>query len=406
MGKQVVIMTTAYLPHPDANGVCASNIANEFLQRGYQVSVLCSRQRSQQKEEYIHGIAVYRVTTPLVEERAAKNAFGSLLLLRINRAFHLPVYPIDSLLFLFRFYRKLRSLVTEKSIDTIIAINNPLEGCLAGYWVKKKRENSKFCIFDVDSFSNKVDGKYIGGKLKFRLHRRWEQLLFPQADAIIAMETHEKHYNTPFYDPFKEKIHFSNFPFLITRNLKAVPSPPSLDQKYSGVYLGTFNTEYRNPKPICEAVTLIDDFYLTFYGRGDALPLIESYARETSGRISYGGFIAYSKGQEALEQAEFLISIGNAKSEMVPSKIFEYIAFGKPIIHFYSFAGDPVLAFLGRFPLALAVDTNQNVEENAGIIKRFIETNMGKRVDHAMIESVFLSNTPKYSVDLIEKSLE
>ena len=58
------------------------------------------------------------------------------------------------------------------------------------------------------------------------------------------------------------------------------------------------------------------------------------------GRVSHTVAIQY------MSEADFLLNIGNSISSMVPSKIFEYISTGKPIISIYSNINDSSQYFI------------------------------------------------------------
>ena len=51
---------------------------------------------------------------------------------------------------------------------------------------------------------------------------------------------------------------------------------------------------------------------------------------------------------------------GNKVDNQVPSKIFDYISLGKPIINVYTSEKDPALEYLKQYPLALNIsETNK-----------------------------------------------
>ena len=54
-------------------------------------------------------------------------------------------------------------------------------------------------------------------------------------------------------------------------------------------------------------------------------------------------------------EADVLINIGSSVDTMVPSKIFEYMATGKPIISFFRHDTEPSIHYLGHYPLTLLI---------------------------------------------------
>ena len=53
------------------------------------------------------------------------------------------------------------------------------------------------------------------------------------------------------------------------------------------------------------------------------------------------------------------MNLGNAVSNQIPSKLFEYFGTGKPILHLSPRADDAVLPYLQRYPLALVLSEQE-----------------------------------------------
>jgi hypothetical protein len=74
--------------------------------------------------------------------------------------------------------------------------------------------------------------------------------------------------------------------------------------------------------------------------------------------------------------ADFLVNLGNSILEFKPSKTFEYISTGKPIIHFYR--NGIIDEDLMRYPFSLQVDARVEVCINKNKINEFIFQNRDK----------------------------
>ena len=78
-----------------------------------------------------------------------------------------------------------------------------------------------------------------------------------------------------------------------------------------------------------------------------------------------------------------LVNIGNSVDNFMPSKIFEYISTGKPIINVYKIPECPTLKYLAEYPLALCVseeEIRQDLPGCAAKVRTFCLENRGKRV--------------------------
>ena len=97
----------------------------------------------------------------------------------------------------------------------------------------------------------------------------------------------------------------------------------------------------------------------------------------------------------ALEaQAGVLVSIGNAAANQVPSKLFEYAAAGKPVLHLSAGENDAALPYLARWPLALCVPPGEPARQ-AALVRPWLEQTAGKVLPFAQAAACFPEFTPE-----------
>lgn len=401
MAHNYLLLTEEYLPNPDASGVCAHNLAKEIVHRGNTVTILCRRKYHLPKVETIEGIDVYGIYRTALLDKNNRSLLPRLFR-RLSFILHLPLYPIKSLSYLVRMIQQSKRIIKQESIDCVIALNHPMESCLTEAVLKRKYKDIHFCVYDVDSFSNKIGDRLIPYSIQQKLFWRWERWVLAQVDQMIIMDNHAKHYQGDRYIQYSQKFDYANFPTLVIENYK---NPKQDDVNTLCIHLGTLSKVYRNPEKVCETFLRLRNYALHFYGNTDDKELLERFAGTSQGTITLHGPVSFERGQQLLQEADVLISIGNAKSEMVPSKIFEYISYGKPILHFYSFLEDPVISYLKHYPLALLVNEQESIESISQEISSFIEVNRGRRVKKSEILEKYQKNTPEFSLDLIERRL-
>ena len=68
-----------------------------------------------------------------------------------------------------------------------------------------------------------------------------------------------------------------------------------------------------------------------------------------------------------LNEANIIINIGNEIANQIPSKVFEYISLGKPIVNFFSIQNDTSKKVLKNYPLVLNIYKEYTIED----VKRF-----------------------------------
>lgn len=398
--KSVLIITSDFLPTPSANGVCAYNLARVLMERGYSVNVISSRKPNQDKIELIDGINIHRINNHYYTQFIKSKKLQTLLL-RLNLFLHIFMYPLTSVIAVIKYAQLTNKIIKNHGINLVITINNPLIGCLSGVFLKKKfKEKLKLVLYDVDSFSNTVEGRFITQRKKIEKMWKWEKLILNTADLAIIMRNHESYYHQDKYSSFHSKIRITNFPMMYTRDERKQKNRVGMIEC---IYLGTLSQLYRNPTKVCEVFSVIPNVTLKFFGKIDNTDrIIHSFSESSEKRIQHLGMVTFDQGQKILQEADVLISIGNRESDMVPSKTYEYMSYCKPIIHFYSSENDPVITILSQYPLALLLDINEPLDRLTERIKGFFDTAYGKRVDSKIIRQLFIESTPEYSIDLIE----
>jgi len=401
--ESILIITSDFLPTPSANGVCAYNLARVLIDKGYSVEVISNRRDRLKKIEIIDGVTVKRLNNNTII-RYIKNKNIQLMISRINLLLHLFIYPIDSISAIFRYFITTINIIKSKNTSIIISLNHPLIGCLSGVYAKRKFKGKlKFVVYDVDSFANTIKGQFISQSKKTKMMWKWEKMIFDAADLLIVMRNHEVYYNQEKYIQFKHKMRIANFPMLYKQLLNR-QNKQTGSERINCVYLGTLSQTYRNPKITCSLFSKISNVDLNFFGKIDNTEtIIKKYSGQTQGRIHHGGMVSFLQGQEFLQSADILISIGNSDSDMVPSKTFEYMSYCKPIIHLFTFKEDPVIPILKRYPVALLLDAKKSVQTLVEQIKEFLSTCFRKSIDQKRVWELYFENTPEYSIELMEE---
>ena len=78
---------------------------------------------------------------------------------------------------------------------------------------------------------------------------------------------------------------------------------------------------------------------------------------------------------------------------MLPSKLFSYISYGIPIMHFYISDSDPCINYIQSYKYSLCFDLkNFSLQD----FETKIETFSRKRVNYEEIKDSYIEFTPKY----------
>ena len=109
------------------------------------------------------------------------------------------------------------------------------------------------------------------------------------------------------------------------------------------------------------------------------------------------GVRSLDETRRMIAKADILVNIGNAMLNQVPSKLFEYISTGLPIVNICKNKNCPTQKYLEKYPYALNVFENlQELDNNVEKVKYFIHMYAHKRLSLDRIMESYVTCTPEY----------
>lgn len=399
-----IFLTNQYLPKPGATGVCVHQLAKYLASEGNEVFTVCYE--GNEPMDCCDGVKIIRVRPPvyLQEKRNTSPIAAKLQHMEslTSKLLHITDYPLRSRTLVHRFEKAIEALMKNRSDVKIIASYTPLEAVIAAAQVKKKYGDAvKAVYYSTDTLSNEQgeDG-ILPASYRQECGIRWEKKLFSVYDLILIMECHKEHYFSDAFKPYWEKMRVVNFPLLVK-----ITQGECKTKEHSGktrlVYAGTLYRKLRNPSFLLSILTALSremDFEAIFLGSGDCEDILEKAEIDSRNAIRFLGMRPHEEALEYIDSADVLLSIGNAESPMAPSKIFEYMATGKPILHTYTYEKDPCLEPLRKYGNALIIKEDDKFDMNQ--LQAFVAA--PKVVDFRTVAQIFRTSIPEYTTSLIE----
>ena len=398
-----VLIVGSYYPSFSAVGKCMGNIADE-LSKSNSVTVICEKTSiSQTDNEKYNNQELIRVSTPFrlkVLRESSDNQTGKAIrgiikqIRRSQRAINriLSGTSVDE--HLVCAYEKALESVGEK-IDFIIPTCSPFDSVVAALNYKKNHKEVVLCpcLFDLFAENNNLNLNKLNKKMKYRKNISLERSMFEESRAVFHVDNWSDHIAKAF-PSFSGKCKCIEHPLLLI-NPKEVAGKKSADKKIHAVYMGVVDTKIRNPE---KALEIIDRIYesnivFDFYAYGSAQDILERYS-EKNRQIVFWGKVDSVTADKRRSEADVLVSIGNSDYSQTPSKLIEYIATGKPILHFAKDMDDPAVKLLNKYPNSMVIDVSRNVDE--GEIRTFILNKSGEVVGFDKIISIFKSADPQF----------
>jgi hypothetical protein len=152
----------------------------------------------------------------------------------------------------------------------------------------------------------------------------------------------------------------------------------------------------RNPLPLinllgrCEYAERVN---LVFFSMG-ADEAVKEAAKDFPGSIECHDYIPLAELHTVYRHADYLLNVSHINANMVPSKIFEYMSYGKPVISTFVSRGDSAQKYLERYSEGLCIDLNAPEEDNISAINAFLSA-CHPVVPFEEIQSRFRENTPE-----------
>lgn len=411
---KVLIIVTERL---SANGICALSVAKAMVNRGDEVCCIVNREYGDTAMFEQNGILFYTVRPRLVYTISSlllrgkglsqtKQRVYSFIKWVINKTelfFSLHSWPVISSRYSRRIYNCIKEVNMKRSFDMIIPVYTQIDTLIAANKFKKLFNNNVVVVpYFLDSLAAGYGPKIMSQKWVEKRGLKWENRLLREVNHIVMMKSSE-----PFYEdrrktiPYFSKISFLDLPLF-------VPSTHYKKKKNSVkeiLYVGTIPGHIRNPKFFLEIFTRINDdgIQLTLIGPSTCESMIQEYVNKDH-RIKRIQSVPHNEAIKRIESADILLNLGNNLMTMTPSKIFEYISTGKPIISTAPIKDEPCIPYLERYGNACIIYEDKEVDESVALATKFIACS--HNVNPLDLDEVFYLNQPKAFLEVLDKTIQ
>ncbi len=413
--SRILIVSYNYAPMQSPRAFRWSAIAREWAKQGVEVHVVAAWKTGLGREETIDGVHVHRVGarlfakfngaagSPSATGSNTRNGNGSLLkkvVKHLHDATWKNLYwPDYAYAWYYPALREAERLVVREQYDALISVSHPFTGHLVGLQIKKKHDALPWLVDIGDPFSLLNGIKPNNVSLYKSLNRSVEQKVLRRCDRIAvttdgARDLYAKQW------PFSESKTDIIYPLVdldAINNSQGVDrefEPDTKDRKLHIVYVGNLYTNTRNPRPCVELFgelarrhpEMAKDLSIKFYGGIDNDSMFDAAKNIPDTMVEWCGPVPREQALKLQAEADILLYIGNNNSYQLPSKIVEYMAFGKPILNFFSVEDDQSLKLLKNYPVRQDIDLSASDESRKArrvdSIARFIRIVQGMPPQH------------------------
>ena len=167
------------------------------------------------------------------------------------------------------------------------------------------------------------------------------------------------------------------------------------------IFTGSLRKGYVEPDRIIDLFSqpFLKNTTVTFYSAGNG---IETIKKCKADNIKLGKWLSRSELEEKLSMADALISIAEISGKQISSKIFDYMSFGKPIVHVYYNDNDVNLKYLKHYSDSFCIKVDDNAEEIAFGISLLLRTR-GGYASWPTYDQILYKCEPNYICEEIDK---
>lgn len=400
MKKHLVMMVGGYYPDPSPTGKCAEEYI-DLLRSQFDISVICIAGTDCQPFSFA-GKQVYPAADryTLFQHRLARKNAPRLLQNAAKVAVHLFqcfVHPNNLYGYVAAAGKQLEAIHAQRPVDAIFSAGAPMAAHVAARNFRRRHPDVRWVTYTVDSYAaqNKHSCRYAAAL-------RFEAQVLRESDRVLLSEEIWES-STGLYRDFSSKC--QSLPYL----LPPAPVADSEKQYFDAghinlVFAGRFYKAIRHPEYLLQLAMEMDErCVLHLYCQSDCDSLIDSYVSRSGGRIQRHAPVSATEIRQIYTQADVLVNVGNNTPEFKPSKTFEYIASGKPVVNIY-YAGqfDAVLA---QSPLTLQLQRGTEVAEAARTLQSFAHATRGRILSRDEIEKTYYKHSSENIKNILKAAL-
>jgi len=401
---QITFLVGSFHPNFSAVGYCVYQV-QKCLTDEFDVSTIAFRDDpTQPLESLLEAIRVHRIETPGMRARGIARAIAGpggdarRIALRVKGAVRRLLSPETVDRSLVRAYQA-RLDAMDPRPEVIVPAVFPFEAALAALAFKRAHPEVTVIPYLFDDFvdSGSLHVLKLARAVKRGRHLRLERRMLEESDAVLSMHPLRAHFEQYFRTGLREKITYLEHP-LLTRPATA-KSLPDDDGVARLCYTGALVKKVRDPDyllALLNAMQTKQQVQADFYVMGNAAAKIPTETVRGSIQITNHGRVPKPEADVAVQNADILINLGDMQGKQVSSKVFEYMATGKAIVHLAYVPDDAVTKILAKYPLALCLVQDQGrFDENVRLLTEFITNRRRDTLTFDTVKAIYPEALPE-----------
>jgi glycosyltransferase involved in cell wall biosynthesis len=394
--KRLAIICGILYPDPSPTGMCAKRFA-DLLADEYDIDIICiSTNGICEMIDYADGIRVHTLSGGMTAAEArsrgliAKSAhLIGCLQIKMQLLGNLTWFKSAA-------HKKLTVLHSEYGLDAVFSICSPFSAHCAAKVFCDDFPTVHWCGYTVDPYTtqNRIRPFWCSYK---RLAEKERRILSAMDSVLLSEEVFDNR-----KELYKGCQSCNALPYILPKRVNIENTYRFFDKKeINCVYAGSFYRDLRNPEAMLKAFADIKDSPIKLHLFCSGCEDIVSKYAAVSDNIIIHGRVSVEEISQVYSEADILVSIGNAVSEFLPSKTYEYIAAGKPVINFYYASPDKVFQ---KYPICLQLP-NSSDAQNEKKLQSFITLHNKEILDEKTVADIYNQNSAEYASKILHDNM-
>lgn len=395
MKSRLIIVCGILYPNPSPTGLCALRYAS-LLKEDYDIDFISLSSNGQAEEVVYNGFHVYTLTSKRLSLEYRTKGLARKVIHGIG-SLQLKLFLTGNL----GWYRKavgnkLEQLHSQRPIDAILTVCSPFPAHQAGMDFKQKHQEVRFCAYTVDPFATPNRIIPIGRKYEDIISLESKvcestDCLFLSEEALSSRQ-----------DLYGRVPNVTALPYLLP-----VAKLGRNDYFDNGaincVYAGSFYKDIRNPEFMLKVFSALENrnIILHLFSSG-CDEIVQQYSQKTDNIIKHG-YVSQEKLRDVYSSCDFLVGVGNATNEFLPSKTYEYLSLCRPIIFFNPKGFHNMV--LDAYPHSLQLSDETMIDKASMQLEFFINKKKGASISYDELSDFYHSNTPANIKAILLKGL-
>lgn len=300
------------------------------------------------------------------------------------------------------YVKNIKKFVKKEKIDAVIGFCYPFD---MAYLILTENLKAKkiYYQFDPHGMHELLD--------KSQKEKRIEDetRLISVCDAVFTTKVLKKQYSqNDKYNKYIDKITGVDFPVLVKKTPGDLKIPFDFSKDNINIlFCGTMDDGFRNPDFVLsnfEEIFKIDSSVKVHFLGPQQGVKITQWAEKYPDNIFVHPGVKNDIAVSTTYQSDILLNIGNSISNMVPSKIFDYFATGKPIVNVQKIENSPDMEYFEKYPLQFTLKEYENRMDYENLYS-FIKNNKNSSISFDKVKQIYETATPEYVAGLIEQAL-